>query len=1345
MAAARAMLDEEHGKLPQPLSDNNSYALGEIRGHNVVIACLPSGVYGTTSASFVASQMLSTFPSVRFGLMVGVGGGVPGNGFDIRLGDVVVSKPQGGFGGVVQYDHGKTVADGGFERTGMLNKPPAVLLTAISALETEHLMGSGQVQEFLSQIRAKFPHVFDFVHGDQRKDILFDADYDHTGAETCESCDEARQVHRSLRATSAPRIHYGLIASGNQVMKHGGSRDRLARELGIICFEMEAAGLMDQFPCLIIRGICDYADSHKTKEWQGYAASTAAAYAKELLSVVSVPLTENTRRASEVLHLEKYRIPFNMKNIPLSINFLGRDTELDRLRQILDYENANMRKIAVLHGMGGIGKTQMAIQFSRIHKGDYTSIFWLNGKDRGALIRSLAMNAPRIPKDQLRCTIDTPKNEVEEERLAQEVLKWFSIEGNSKWLLIFDNVDKYSSSEVPRDSDAYDIGEFFPIADQGFIVITTRLNQLTEIGTPLRIEKLAPEMAFELLQRCSGYRGLVFGGSVSGQGPSSDIKRLLARLDGLPLAIVIAGSFMRRTGMPLSKYLRHYEDSWYSLQTGSEPRLGYDHGNMITAWTISYYEIKKRSHKAAFLLRVFSYLSNHDIWFELVQSAAKSLEIPTWFRESVSDEISFSRIIQHLVEFSMIQTQETGKCYSIHPVIQDWCQNIPSTSERETADHVHQLKKVSLVSIGFCIPPSTEPEYWVLQQRLLAHADAARQIVKRDKEFLLDREVLYSMLKIADLYSDQDRLEDAESMYNIALVGYESVLGSHHPDTLHTVDNLACLYRQRARFTEAEIAYQRTLEGYRHTVGAEHKLTLGTANNLGLLFKDQGKLIEAAAIFEETLLGFERSVGPRDLFTLILVTNLAITYQSQGKLTDAARLHQRALDGFEKSLGSNHPNTLHVVNNLGINLRHRGKFADAEKMYRRAFDGYTNVLGPDHTDTLMAANNLGVLFNYQGKLQMAEEMIQYVLAARMRKVGAEHADTLTSMSSLGSIYQDEDKLNEADEVLLGALSGREVALGPSHEATLSIVNKLGFVYKYQGRLTEAIEMHQRALDGYKAYSLAHVGYLEALGGLGEIYCLRGDLDEGEAMYQAALSSLGSEKAFSNDSSSIMLVELRTRHRLANLHRDKGHLDKAETGYRQVIAELEMEIGAQHKDTPEAVDDLGVLFVRSGRLHEAQTMFDRAFQGFEENLGPQHTYTLRTVLHLGNIHARRRKFTEAGILYSQVLEGLQAKHGTSHYLYLQALSDSANILKLQGRKEEAAATYYQLLNSRERIYGSEHPETLKVFTNLHELQRAPPGYINCNQAILLSGSLFLLILFLFGNLELSSLGQWGFLE
>ncbi|KAE8145027.1 purine and uridine phosphorylase [Aspergillus avenaceus] len=302
MAAAAAMLDERHYDLPARPNDGNTYILGRIYGHNLAIACLPSAVYGTTSAATVATQMQSTFESIRFGLMIGIGGGVPTGKVDIRLGDVVVSKPTRDSGGVIQYDYGKTVTGGRFERTGVLNKPPPVLLTAVSRLQAEHELGPSRIPALLSEAVDRNPRMREkFAYRGDDQDQLFDSEYDHTNlGDTCNNCDAGRLVTRPTRASHDPVIHYGLIASGNQVVKHGHSRDKLARELDILCFEMEAAGLMDNFPCFVIRGISDYSDSHKNKRWQEYAAAAAAGYGKELLSVVHASHVVDTLPAGSI-------------------------------------------------------------------------------------------------------------------------------------------------------------------------------------------------------------------------------------------------------------------------------------------------------------------------------------------------------------------------------------------------------------------------------------------------------------------------------------------------------------------------------------------------------------------------------------------------------------------------------------------------------------------------------------------------------------------------------------------------------------------------------------------------------------------------------------------------------------------------------------------------------------------------------------------------------------------------------------------------------------------------------------------------------------------------------------
>jgi nucleoside phosphorylase len=313
LIAAAAMLDETHPDLPRQPNDHNAYTLGRISGHNVVVACLPKGEIGNNNSAMVAARMTSTFPLIKFGLMVGIGGGVPKS---VRLGDVVVSTPMDEFGGVVQWDFGKTEQGGIFKRTGALNRPPTELLAALTKLEKDHAMKGLKIAQYLEELKKNWPKLAPkYTRSESLKDVLFRADCKHVekpvvcdmgnsdndfenveeedndqiedgeGGDQCVNCDQSKIVRRRPRDM---HVYYGLIASGNQVIKDAVFRDEINARLGgkVLCFEMEAAGLMNDFPCIIIRGICEYADSHKNKDWQEHAAAVAAAYAKELLSVV---------------------------------------------------------------------------------------------------------------------------------------------------------------------------------------------------------------------------------------------------------------------------------------------------------------------------------------------------------------------------------------------------------------------------------------------------------------------------------------------------------------------------------------------------------------------------------------------------------------------------------------------------------------------------------------------------------------------------------------------------------------------------------------------------------------------------------------------------------------------------------------------------------------------------------------------------------------------------------------------------------------------------------------------------------------------------------------------------
>ncbi|KAF4331614.1 nucleoside phosphorylase domain protein, partial [Fusarium beomiforme] len=284
-AACRMLDDEFEGPETSDANDNNTYVFGRISEHKVVIGCLPDGRYGISSAAVVARDMVRSFPSLRFALMVGIGGGAPTPDRDIRLGDVVVSVPQGRLGGVIQYDFGKRLPDGRFLLTGQMNSPPEVLLGVIPEMRRRH-NDPRKPDRILEHLR-----LIDDMPEYKRpaEDRLYRANYEHKGGITCASCATNGLEQRPLRETKqAVTVHYGIIASANSVMKNAEERDKYARdpELNILCFEMEAAGLMNNFPCLVIRGICDYSDSHKNDEWHKFAALVAAAYARELLHVL---------------------------------------------------------------------------------------------------------------------------------------------------------------------------------------------------------------------------------------------------------------------------------------------------------------------------------------------------------------------------------------------------------------------------------------------------------------------------------------------------------------------------------------------------------------------------------------------------------------------------------------------------------------------------------------------------------------------------------------------------------------------------------------------------------------------------------------------------------------------------------------------------------------------------------------------------------------------------------------------------------------------------------------------------------------------------------------------------
>src|SRR5467141_4062939 len=848
-AAAKAMLDNIHPQLSQPPGDDNAYTLGGISGHNIVVACLPSGVYGVVSAATVAAHMRITFPSIRFGLMVGIGGGVPSTKNDIRLGDVVVSKPTGAFGGVVQYDYGKTVSSGVFQQTGMMNQPPQVLLNAIARLHADDIVGHNQsIADVISdQLDTDVEMKAPFSRPADEQDTLFNSAYDHPeGEDTCINCDKRQLIHRDPRTSDEPQIHYGLIASGNQVMKHGKTRDQLGEKHGMLCFEMEAAGLMNQLPCLVIRGICDYSDSHKNKDWQGYAALAAAAYAKILLSLVSVNrLRKNFDQASQE---GCWMVPFGRNR-----RFVGRRNEVVGLQErIVSKDQQHVRKMAIT-GLGGVGKTQIALEIAyRIRdKKPECSIFWIPATSVEKIEQAYMGIGERLGLQDV-----TPAD------MKKAVNAHLSSEKTGPWLLIIDNADDMNIWTT-SDGSSPALKTYIPQSKYGFVLFTTRNQQVaTSLVGPdvINIPKMDDKIATDLLRASLIRKDLV--------NDSQTTTQLLCQLSCLPLAIIQAASYMNQIGISVATYLsllerqenemvellsQDFEDEW---------RYAESKNPVAVTWLISFHQIQKLNCLAADYLSFMSCIDPRDIPLSLLPPDSSQ----------VKQQIALGL----LKAYSFVTGQADDQTISLHRLVhlatRNWLQS-GGMLEQWTVDTGKRLMDIF---------PSSENENRILWRKYLPHA----LFILQSQEFqndTRDREDLVQ--KVAKCLHSDGRYHEAEILFKEVFEKRRKRLKNDDEEMLTSMSWMASTFRDQGRWTEAEKLEVQVMETSKTVLGPEHLDTLTSMGRLALIYGNQGRWTEAEKLFVQVMETSKTVLGPEHPDTLISIANLALTYCDQGRWT----------------------------------------------------------------------------------------------------------------------------------------------------------------------------------------------------------------------------------------------------------------------------------------------------------------------------------------------------------------------------------------------------------------------------------------------------------------------------
>ncbi|KAL5325418.1 hypothetical protein ACEPPN_006543 [Leptodophora sp. 'Broadleaf-Isolate-01'] len=1021
-------------------------------------------------------------------------------------------------------------------------------------------------------------------------------------------------------------------------------------------------------------------------------------------------LREEIDKASKGSKREDFSVAFSLSSAPEIEHFVAREEELGEMHRTLSSDGS--RRTIVLHGLGGIGKTQLSVAYAKRHKDSYSAIFWLNIKDEDSLKQSFVRIARQIlrehPSASRLSNVDTNEN-IDE--VVDAVKAWLSLADNTRWLMIYDN---YDNPKLPGNTDpaAVDIQKSLPESYQGSIIITTRSSQV-RIGHPIQIRKLGDMRdSLKILSNTSRREGLRSGKDTPDICTAAlnsmidpDAIKLAKELDGLPLALATAGAYLDQVAISLLDYLRLYKESWVQLQESSPELSSYEDRTLYSTWQISFQHVKQQNDLSAKLLCFWAYFDSQDLWLELLQHGDSN--DPDWVRELAKDEVSFHKAVRVLSNHGLVEVNMSpqelieSRGYSIHGCVHSWTVHVLNR------EWDYGLARLAVKFVGSHVPGEQSVRPWLTQRRLLQHATRCSYMFINN--LVTNDEIAWACHNLGSLYANQGKLVEAEQMYQRALTGCEKAWGPEHTLTLSTVNNLGNLYASQGKLVEAEQMYQRALQGNEKAWGPEHTSTLGTVNNLGNLYKSQDKLVEAEQMYQWALTGCEKAWGPEHLLTLTTVNNLGTLYAAQGKLVEAEQTYQRALTGCEKAWGPEHTLTLGTVNNLGLLYQSQGKLVEAEQMYQRALQGNEKAWGLEHKTTLDTVNNLGTLYAAQGKLVEAEQMYQRALTGCEKALGPEHTSTLSTINSLGALYQSQGKLVEAEQMYQRALQGKETAWGPEHTSTLSTVNNLGTLYSAQGKLVEAEQMYQRALQGKeKACGLEHTSTLDAVNNLGLLYADQGKLVEAEQMYQRALQ--GYEKAWGPEHTST----LNTVNNLGNLYADQGKLVEAEQMYQRVLQGKEKAWGPEHTSTLSTVNNLGDLYADQGKLVKAEQMYQRVLQGKEKAWGPEHTSTLSTVNNLGNLYANQGKLVEAEQMYQRALQGYEKAWGPEHTSTLGTVNNLGNLYKSQGKLVKAEQMYQRALTECEKAWGPEHTLTLATVNTLGNLYKSQGKLVEAEQ-------------------------------
>jgi tetratricopeptide (TPR) repeat protein len=838
--------------------------------------------------------------------------------------------------------------------------------------------------------------------------------------------------------------------------------------------------------------------------------------------------------------------------------FTGRADPLKHLARALLYDGGATLITQAVQGMGGVGKTQLAVEFAYRYGRFFHGVHWLNAAQPGALGAEVA--ACGAPMAAAR---EVPWPQEQPAQITWTLAQW---QRGGPRLVVLDNLEAVDAARTW-------LGRL-GAGPVRVLLTARRADWPADLGlNPLRLDLFTPAESRAFLR------------THLPEADAAALDGLAARLGHLPLALALAGRYLARHPRKtvdayraeLDDALAHRSMRAWRADLGSPTAHDLDLGaTFALSWEAVTDPAAQRLFRAA-----GSCAPNAPIPYDLLERAADL------------DQDACDEALSLLTGLGLLDLEAPADGPTVHPLLGEYARAIEAPAEATEpvlADLADALGSITREAGETGLPT----RFQLLRPHVEQVAPLAEEAGLAQAGMLWNN-LGYHLDDLADY-------EGARAAYARALRIFEQVLGLEHPNVATLVNNLGSVLKAQGDLAGARAAYARALRIDEAVYGPDHPNVARDVNNLGGVLQDQGDLAGARAAYERALRIWRLTYGDEHPQAATAHNNLGGVLQAQGNLAGARAAYARALRIDEAVYGPDHPTVARDVNNLGSVLKAEGDLAGARAAYARALRIDEAVYGPEHPNVATLVNNLGSVLQAQGDLAGARAAFARALRIDEAVYGPDHPSVATDVNNLGGVLQDQGDLAGARAMYERALHIFEQVLGPEHPNVATLVNNLGDVLRDQGDLAGARAAFARALRIDEAvYGPDHPEVARDVNNLGSVLQDQGDLAGARAAFARALRI--DEAVYGPDHPTVA----RDLNNLGKILRDRGNLAEARTACERALRIREQTFGHEHPDTAQSLWWLGVLAQEEGKPKAARAYLQEALATFERFLPPDHPH------------------------------------------------------------------------------------------------------------------------------------------